>query len=104
MSGGEGIGCRAHDLGLDCIRVFDWTRVSGAWKVISLNLLVHAQLLNNYREQDRILDLDWSSTPDGQSILAVGYAHHVDLLCQQRSTYFGGGPGWAVCQKIDIQQ
>ncbi|KAG2023063.1 WD repeat-containing protein [Coprinopsis cinerea AmutBmut pab1-1] len=51
---------------------------------------------------DRILDLDWSSTPDMQSILAVGYAHHVDLLCQQRSTYFDEGPGWAVCQRLEI--
>ncbi|KAH6916877.1 WD repeat-containing protein [Coprinopsis sp. MPI-PUGE-AT-0042] len=55
-------------------------------------------------DKDPILDLDWSSTPDGQSILAVGYTHHVDLLCQQRSTYYDGSPGWAVCQRIDIQQ
>lgn len=56
------------------------------------------------RGKDRILDLDWSSTTHGQSILAVGYAHHVELLCQRRSTYFDGGPGWSVCQRIDIQK
>jgi hypothetical protein len=46
--------------------------------------------------------MDWTSTPDSQSILAVGFSHHVDLLCQQRMTYFDEGPGWATCWKIDI--
>ncbi|KAK0464982.1 RAVE protein 1 C terminal-domain-containing protein [Desarmillaria tabescens] len=50
-----------------------------------------------------INDLDWTSTPDMQSILAVGFLHHVELLCQQRMTYFDEGPGWAICWKIDIQ-
>ncbi|KIM47847.1 hypothetical protein M413DRAFT_417307 [Hebeloma cylindrosporum] len=49
-----------------------------------------------------ILDLDWSSTPDMQSILAVGYAHRVDILCQQRMTYFADSPGWGLCRTIDI--
>lgn len=49
-----------------------------------------------------ILDLDWSSTPDMQSILAVGFARHVELLCQQRMTYFDEGPGWALCFRVDI--
>ncbi|RXW19520.1 hypothetical protein EST38_g6323 [Candolleomyces aberdarensis] len=49
-----------------------------------------------------ILDLDWSSTSDSQSILAVGYSRHVDILCQQRMTYFEEGPGWALCHRIDI--
>ncbi|KAF8167749.1 RAVE protein 1 C terminal-domain-containing protein [Crassisporium funariophilum] len=49
-----------------------------------------------------ILDLDWSSTPDMQSILAVGYAHRIDILCQQRMTYFDEGPGWGLCRTIDI--
>jgi hypothetical protein len=49
-----------------------------------------------------ILDLDWNSTPDMQSILAVGFSRHVELLCQQRMTYFDEGPGWALCHRIDI--
>ncbi|KAF5323620.1 hypothetical protein D9611_005764 [Ephemerocybe angulata] len=53
-------------------------------------------------DNDRILDLDWSSTPDMQSILAVGYSRHVDILCQQRTTYFDQGPGWALIHRIDI--
>ncbi|KAF9455073.1 hypothetical protein P691DRAFT_770160 [Macrolepiota fuliginosa MF-IS2] len=52
--------------------------------------------------EQSILDLDWNSTPDMQSILAVGFSHHVEILCQQRMTYFGEGPGWALCHRIDI--
>ncbi|KAJ7706334.1 WD repeat-containing protein [Mycena rosella] len=51
---------------------------------------------------DSINDLDWTSTPDTQSILAVGFLHHVELLCQQRSTYFDEGPGWTKCWKVEI--
>ncbi|KAI0778601.1 WD repeat-containing protein [Trametes elegans] len=57
-----------------------------------------------YREvlSDPIRDLDWAATPDGQSILAVGFAHRVELLCQQRATYFDETAGWSVCWKIDM--
>ncbi|KAF8349754.1 RAVE protein 1 C terminal-domain-containing protein [Amanita rubescens] len=51
---------------------------------------------------EKVNDLDWTSTPDQQSILAVGFLYHVDLLCQQRMTYFDPGPGWALCYKIEI--
>ena len=50
----------------------------------------------------RIADLDWSSTPDAQSILAVGFDHHILLLCQQRMTYFNDEPAWGVLGRIDI--
>lgn len=56
------------------------------------------------RKSELILDLDWSSTPDMQSILAVGYAHRVDILCQQRMTYFTESPGWGLCRTIDISR
>jgi len=39
-----------------------------------------------------------------QSILAVGYAHRVDILCQQRMTYFAESPGWGLCRTIDISR
>ncbi|EJF67065.1 hypothetical protein DICSQDRAFT_151429 [Dichomitus squalens LYAD-421 SS1] len=51
---------------------------------------------------DPVNDLDWTATPDNQSILAVGFAHRVELLCQQRATYFDETPGWGVCWRIDI--
>ncbi|KAI6162072.1 RAVE protein 1 C terminal-domain-containing protein [Pisolithus thermaeus] len=49
-----------------------------------------------------IHDLDWTSTPDNQSILAVGFTHRVELLCQQRKTYFDDDPGWVIYYKIEI--
>ncbi|KAI6007216.1 RAVE protein 1 C terminal-domain-containing protein [Pisolithus albus] len=49
-----------------------------------------------------IHDLDWTSTPDNQSILAVGFTHHVELLCQQRKTYFDDDPGWVIYCKVEI--
>ncbi|TCD69890.1 regulator of (H+)-ATPase in vacuolar membrane [Steccherinum ochraceum] len=51
---------------------------------------------------DPINDLDWTATPDNQSILAVGFTHRVELLCQQRMTYFDESPGWGICWKIDL--
>ena len=51
---------------------------------------------------ETIRDLDWTATPDNQSILAVGFAHRIELLCQQRATYFDETPGWGICWKVDI--
>jgi hypothetical protein len=53
---------------------------------------------------DQVHDLDWSSTFDGQSILAVGFAYRVEILCQQRMTYFDDGPGWGVIKRIEIEK
>ena len=55
-----------------------------------------------FSASDPIRDLDWTATPDNQSILAVGFAHRVELLCQQRATYFDETPGWGLCWKVDI--
>ncbi|EIW86859.1 hypothetical protein CONPUDRAFT_46132 [Coniophora puteana RWD-64-598 SS2] len=52
---------------------------------------------------DPINDLDWTSTPDGQSVLAIGFAHRIELICQQRKTYFDDEPGWATCYTIDLE-
>ncbi|KAG1784113.1 RAVE protein 1 C terminal-domain-containing protein [Suillus placidus] len=56
-----------------------------------------------FSTSEHINDLDWTSTPDNQSILAVGFTHHVELLCQQRKTYFNDDPTWAICWKVDIR-
>ncbi|OAX44398.1 hypothetical protein K503DRAFT_383768 [Rhizopogon vinicolor AM-OR11-026] len=56
-----------------------------------------------FSTSEPINDLDWTSTPDNQSILAVGFTHHVELLCQQRKTYFDDDPAWAICWKVDIR-
>lgn len=61
-----------------------------------------------YRQVLRIAepvnDLDWSSTPDSQSILAVGFSHRVELLCQQRMSYFDDNPRWDLCWRIDLSE
>ncbi|KAG0704335.1 RAVE protein 1 C terminal-domain-containing protein [Suillus ampliporus] len=56
-----------------------------------------------FSTSEPINDLDWTSTPDNQSILAVGFTYHVELLCQQRKTYFNDDPAWAICWKVDIR-
>ncbi|KAI0036631.1 WD repeat-containing protein [Vararia minispora EC-137] len=52
---------------------------------------------------DEVRDLDWSATPDGQSILAVGFARRIEVLCQQRATYFEEDPGWALVWQINFE-
>ncbi|KAG8745914.1 regulator of (H+)-ATPase in vacuolar membrane [Ceratobasidium sp. 414] len=51
-----------------------------------------------------ILDLDWTSTvaPQSQSILAIGFAQHVILLCQQRFTYFDDETSWREVGRIEL--
>ncbi|KAH0537711.1 hypothetical protein FGG08_005518 [Glutinoglossum americanum] len=56
-----------------------------------------------FETQEMIQDLDWTSTPDGQSILAVGFAHRVLLLSQLRYDYLNAGPAWASIREIRIQ-
>ena len=58
---------------------------------------------NKFGLQDVIQDLDWTSTPDNQSILAVGFPHGVLLLSQLRYDYLSEGPAWAVIREIRIR-
>ncbi|KDR85351.1 hypothetical protein GALMADRAFT_132054 [Galerina marginata CBS 339.88] len=70
------------------------------WDSLESEFASGLEYRGNYSEP--ILDLDWSSTPDMQSILAVGYEHRVDILCQQRMTYFDEDRGWGLRRTIDI--
>lgn len=56
-----------------------------------------------FETQDVIQDLDWTSTPDHQSILAVGFPHKVLLLSQLRYDYLNAGPAWASIREIRIR-
>jgi hypothetical protein len=47
--------------------------------------------------------LDWTSTPDDQSILAVGFKHRALLLSQMRYDYLDKGPAWASIREINIR-
>lgn len=63
--------------------------------------LEHSQ---SFANQDTIQDLDWTSTPDDQSILAVGFRHRVQLLAQMRFDYLNKGPAWATIREISIRE
>lgn len=57
----------------------------------------------NYASKDTIQDLDWTSTPDDQSILAVGFRFRVLLLAQMRYDYLNKGPAWAPIREFNIR-
>jgi WD40 repeat protein len=50
-----------------------------------------------------IQDLDWSSTPDNQSILAVGFPHRVVIYAQLRYDYLHAGPSWVQIRDVRIR-
>ncbi|KAJ5581798.1 RAVE complex protein Rav1 C-terminal [Penicillium sp. DV-2018c] len=56
-----------------------------------------------FGEYDIIRDLDWTSTPDKQSILAVGFPHKVILLSQLRYDYLDSRPSWTQVREIWIR-
>lgn len=49
-------------------------------------------------------DLDWTTTADLQSVLAVGFPHHVVLVCEQRLSYVDVTPGWAPFLHIEMRK
>ncbi len=57
-----------------------------------------------YGSFDSIQDLDWSSTPDEQSILAVGFPYKVVILAQMRYDYLNAGPAWVPIREIHIKE
>jgi RAVE protein 1 C terminal len=56
-----------------------------------------------FSETDIIQDLDWTSTPDNQSILAVGFPHRVLFLSQLRYDYLDAKPAWAAIHEVHIR-
>lgn len=57
-----------------------------------------------YGSSDSIQDLDWSSTPDEQSILAIGFSYKVTILAQMRYDYLNAGPAWVPIREIHIKE
>ncbi|KAJ5167097.1 uncharacterized protein N7482_005878 [Penicillium canariense] len=57
----------------------------------------------HFAQHDIIRDLDWTSTPDMQSILAVGFPHKVVLLSQLRYDYLDAQPAWTQIREIWIR-
>ncbi|KAF1813625.1 WD repeat protein-like protein [Eremomyces bilateralis CBS 781.70] len=63
-----------------------------------------AQLEHQEVFKDQIItDLDWSFTPDNQSILSVGFDHKVLIYTQLRYDYLDAGPSWAPIREIHIR-
>ncbi|KAI4207638.1 MAG: hypothetical protein LQ346_000445 [Caloplaca aetnensis] len=56
-----------------------------------------------YGDLDLVQDLDWSTTPDNQALLAVGFPHKVLVLAQMRYDYLNTGPAWAPVREIYIK-
>ncbi|KAJ6098223.1 hypothetical protein N7499_002597 [Penicillium canescens] len=56
-----------------------------------------------FASHDIIRDLDWTSTPHKQSILAVGFPHKVVLLSQLRYDYLDSRPSWTQVREIWIR-
>ena len=83
------------------VAVVDETRsVLSIWDSRAGNL----EFQKAWDEGEVIRDLDWTSTPQGQSILAVGFPHRVLLLCQLRYDYLDAGPAWAPFREIAISK
>lgn len=57
-----------------------------------------------YGSTETVQDLDWSSTPDEQSILAVGFPYKIVILAQMRYDYLNAGPAWAPIRQIHIKE
>ncbi|KXX74066.1 Regulator of V-ATPase in vacuolar membrane protein 1 [Madurella mycetomatis] len=62
------------------------------------------EFAQEFENSHTIRDLDWTSTPDRQSILAVGFPHRVLLLSQMRFDYLNQGPAWAPIREIGIRE
>ncbi|KAI0423738.1 WD repeat domain-containing protein [Xylaria sp. FL1042] len=58
----------------------------------------------DFESHNTVQDLDWTSTPDSQSILAVGFPYRVVLLSQMRFDYLNKGPAWALIREISIRE
>ncbi|WWC85740.1 uncharacterized protein L201_000606 [Kwoniella dendrophila CBS 6074] len=62
------------------------------------------ELTHIFEQGETIQDLDWTTTSDLQSVLAVGFPHKVVLVCEQRMSYVETTPGWAPFITIDMKR
>src|SRR5579859_4903852 len=74
------------------------------WDTRVSRFSVHEEFRNTFPPEDIIRDLDWTSTPDNQSILAVGFPRRVVLFCQQRYNYLNSGSMWIAFMSYDMHR
>ncbi|ORX33596.1 RAVE protein 1 C terminal-domain-containing protein [Kockovaella imperatae] len=60
------------------------------------------ELTHCFLPGEKVQDLDWTTTSDLQSVLAVGFEFKVVLVCEQRMSYDGTSAGWAPFMQIDM--
>lgn len=60
--------------------------------------------LQKFESHETIQDLDWTSTPDNQCILAVGCRYRVLLFAQMRYDYLNKGVAWSSIHEISIRE
>ncbi|EPY53766.1 RAVE complex subunit Rav1 [Schizosaccharomyces cryophilus OY26] len=60
------------------------------------------EFTNVFNDYGPIIDLDWTSTPNSHSILAVGFQHEVILLCQNRRSYISDAPCWVPIRRYSL--
>ncbi|KAI5211485.1 hypothetical protein AUEXF2481DRAFT_1472 [Aureobasidium subglaciale EXF-2481] len=54
-------------------------------------------------QNQTVQDLDWASTPDNQSILAVGFSHAVFVYTQLRYDYVTERPSWGRIKEVNTR-
>jgi len=74
------------------------------WDTRVSRFSVHEEYRKTFPCEDIIRDLDWTSTPDSQSILAVGFPRRVVLFCQQRYDYLNSGSMWISFMSFDMHR
>src|SRR2546430_946309 len=74
------------------------------WDTRVSRFSLHEEFRRTFPPEDIIRDLDWTSTPDSQSILAVGFPRRVVLFCQQRYDYLNSGSMWIAFMSYDMHR
>ncbi|WBW70556.1 RAVE complex subunit Rav1 [Schizosaccharomyces osmophilus] len=60
------------------------------------------EFTNTFNIYGPIIDLDWTSTPNSHSILAIGFQHDVILLCQNRRSYISDASCWVPIRRYNL--
>lgn len=96
---GEGL-----DLDLDLAALDDQGRAATTAITATTTTITSSSTSTSTSTSAPVQDLDWTSTPDSQSILAVGYPYRVVLLSELRFDYLNRGPAWAPVRDINIRE
>jgi hypothetical protein len=91
-------------MGFKCQRILNGTGMDPCAPVRSHHIFSRLGLTPSNRKDEPVRDLDWTTTSDLQSVLAVGFTHKIMLICEQRMSYVESTPGWAPILTIDLER